>query len=180
MRYSDSSFQTVLMWRRRMRNRKSMTPGAIPVRPINNVDGSGITVVETERTELSLITPPVPVGIWTKESPTSATNGPCPVKPPNVPGVQCPNISRFRNPGTFWTTTIEVLLKVPKRLLPKMKLVGLVRLNDTGPKNCEGMPANTPLLFAVDTRFPIMKLVAVLMFPMGTPPAVGYRTRRKL
>lgn len=39
---------------------------------------------------------------------------------------------------------IEVLAKVPKTLLPKVRLVGLVMSNDTEPKDCKGIPAKTP------------------------------------
>jgi len=43
----------------------------------------------------------------------------------------------------------------------------------TDPKVCTGMPAKTPVLLVVETRFPIVNVVAVLMFPVFEPSAVG-------
>jgi hypothetical protein len=41
------------------------------------------------------------------------------------------------------------------------------------PKFCTGMPAKTPVLLVVETRFPIVNVVAVLMFPVFEPLASG-------
>jgi len=145
------------------------------VRPITTLDGSG-TMKEAggvEKVEASEMTPPAPAGLCEKVMEKLAVKGPIPLKPPCVPGVQFPSKAMFRKPAGDGSKKIWVLVKVPKTLLPKVRLVPLLVLNDTGPKSCEGMPAKTPELFIVETRSPIMKLVAVLMSPVLEPSAVG-------
>jgi hypothetical protein len=135
--------------------------------------GSGTTVVAW-RIEMVAAAPmdPLCAGSCVKVKFKVDPKGP-PLKPPNVPGVQFPNTLMFRKPGTFSTTVIAVLANVPNTLLPKIRLVGLVRLNENEGKNCVGMPVKTPVCELVDTKVPMEKVVAVLRLPVGEPLAVG-------
>lgn len=68
-----------------------------------------------------------------------------------------PDTLRLRKPGVFVTTVIAVLAKVPKQLFPKVRLVGLLRLNENEGKDCMGMPTKMPVCEVVETKFPIVK-----------------------
>src|SRR5215469_8967426 len=105
------------------------------------VDGSGISgVAKVKELEMD----PLFGGVCVKPRVTEAVKGP-PVTPPNVPGVQFPNAVRNSTPGVFVVSVIEVLAKAPKTALPKVRLVGIVVLNDTEPRDWVGMPAKTPV-----------------------------------
>src|SRR5215469_4416748 len=133
--------------------------------------GSGITAGRIEKVAAALMGP-LCAGSCVKVKAKMDPKGP-PVTPPNVPGVQFPSTLMFRKPGTFSTTVIAVLAKVPNTLLPKIRLVGLVMLNENEGKNCVGMPVKTPVCEVVETKVPMEKVVAVLMLPVGEPLAVG-------
>lgn len=149
---------------------------ARPERTMKMVDGSGIMVgggtnpggvEKLAEAEMD----PFVGGFWAKVRANSAAKGP-PVVPPNVPGVQFPSILRFRKPDGSDATAIELLVKVPNTLLPKVRLVGLVVLNVNAAKVCVGMPAKAPVLSTVELNAPIMKLVDVLMSPVVELSAV--------
>jgi len=145
-----------------------MPPRASPVRPITIVGGSGITVWKTAESPIA----PLCEGFCVKTKLKVDAKGP-PVTPPNVPGVHSPITLRFRKPGVFVTTVIVVLVKVPKMLLPNVRLVGLVMLKENDAKDCTGMPAKKPVCEVVEMKFPTVKDVAVLMLPVDEPLAVG-------
>ena len=115
---------------------------------------------------------PLCAGSCVKVKVKVAGKGP-PVTPPNVPGVHIPSTLMFRKPGMFVTTVIAVLAKVPKTLLPKVRLVGLLMLNVNDAKNCLGIPTKMPVCEVVETNSPIVKIVDVLRLPVGEPLAVG-------
>ena len=107
---------------------------------------------------------PVPRGVWLNVRDNCDAKGP-PVTPPNVPGVHSPSTDKLTN-GVPPRFMIEVLAKVPKTLLPKVRLVGLVMSNDSEPKDCKGIPAKTPSPNRA-VQLPSVKVVAVVMFPVG-------------
>src|SRR5215472_884613 len=141
---------------------------ARPVRPITTLGGSGITVWKTAESPIA----PLCEGFCVKTKVKVDAKGP-PDRPPNVPGVHSPIALMFRKPGVFVTTVIAVLAKVPKKLLPNVRLLGLVMLNDNEEKNWRGMPAKMPVCEVVEMKFPTVKVVAVLILPVGEPLAVG-------
>jgi hypothetical protein len=136
------------------------------------LDGSGIGGVE--KVPLAEIAP-VPAGVWVKARANSDAKGP-PVTPPCVPGVQFPSTEMLRKPGGPPRDMIEVLANVPKTLSPKVRLVGMVVLNATLPKDWLGMPAKTPSLTRFEIQLPSVKAVAVLMFPVSV--VVGARATK--
>jgi len=152
-----------------------MNKPARPVRSIPRLEGSGTALLGggVTKTAESEIVPPAPGGLWVNVMDMSAGKGP-PLTPPCKPGVQLPRNTTSRKPVTdALSSMIEVLVKWPNTELPNIRLAGLVVLNETPMNMMLGMPAKTPVLLAVETRFPIMKLVAVLMFPVGEPLAIG-------
>jgi hypothetical protein len=116
---------------------------------------------------------PVFEGVWLKLKIIWHANGP-PATPPKPPGVHSPSTEKNRVPGAPPKSVIEVLTKKPKTLLPKVRLLGSAMLNENDPKNCVGMPAKTPLLVFA-THSPIVKVVALFMFPKGEPSALVTR-----
>jgi len=145
-----------------------MPPTARPVRPITTVGGSGIAAAKTAEAPMA----PLCEGFCVKVKVKVDAKGP-PITPPNVPGVHPPMTLMFRKPGVFVTTVIAMLAKVPKTLLPKVRLVGLVMLKENEGKDCVGIPAKTPVCEVVEMKFPIVKVVAVLILPVGEPLAVA-------
>jgi hypothetical protein len=91
----------------------------------------------------------------------------------NVPGIQSPSTLMLRKDGMLVTTVIAVLEKVPKVALPKVRLVGLVLLNENAGKVCVGMPTKMPVFEVVEMSLPMVKAVDVLRLPVFEPLAVG-------
>jgi len=133
--------------------------------------GSGITVEVVAKVAEAPIAP-VCAGSWVKVNVKLDSKGPVRL-PKNVPGVHSPSALMFRKPGTFVTTVIVVLEKVPKALLPKVRLLGMVTLNVNEGKNCVGIPTKMPVCEVVEISCPILKIVDVLRLPVDEPSAVG-------
>jgi hypothetical protein len=121
--------------------------------------GSGTTAKVPEE-EIACPGPPA----WEKLRLNSDLKGP-PVTPPCVPGVHSPTTARSRKFGVVRSAVIDVAVKVPKTALPKVRLLGMVVLNDTLPKLWRPMPAKMPVP-NVEVQLPSVMAVAVVMLPV--------------
>jgi hypothetical protein len=63
---------------------------------------------------------------------------------------------------------IDVLTNDPKTESPNDKLVGELKLKDTAPKSCLGIPTKAPDWAELISKSPILNVFAVLMLPVST------------
>ncbi len=76
----------------------------------------------------------------------------------------------FVKPGPLLDTWNPLLWKLPNTALPNERLLLLFTSKATGPKICVPSPTKSPVCEPVEIRFPMLKVVAVSMFP---PPTDG-------
>jgi hypothetical protein len=128
------------------------------------LDGSGIGVGGVIKLAVK---PMLAVGVGCVRVTLNRAGKVCPVGMlPNVPAVQFPTTSMLRKPAGLGFTVIEVLAKVPKSVLVKVRLVLLVVLNVSGAKICVPRPAKTPEFWPVVTGMESVKDVDVARLPV--------------